>query len=180
MAIEEKKVTLTQEEDDHLSLDHGGVSLYGDKEKPALMHQLGGHVVHATAPQQPLVHLVCWGEQEEACKVDVAARVTLAGDEKQPLHVRMHHHFENEHKQSLDVNPLEHALNIDSTLSKPIHHALQLRTPLKLSFCNPWHFVSDYIMDIRMGKNQVISLRLTGATVATPKPCPDDACPPIS
>jgi hypothetical protein len=166
-----------QKEDDRFALDHGGVALYGDKEKPALLHQLGGHVVHTTAPEQPLVHMVCW-EQKEPCKMAVDARVTVAGDEKSPVHVRMHHHFENEHHQTLKVNPLEHGLNVNSTLSEPIHHALQMRTPLQLRFCNPWHVASDYIMEIRLGKNQLISLRLTGATVAKPQPCEDVPCPP--
>ena len=180
MAIEEEKVTVVQEEDDRFALDHGGgVALYGDKEKPALLHQMGGHVVHATAPKQPLVHMVCW-EQEKPCKMEVDARVTVAGDAKAPVHVRMHHHFANDHHQTLKVEPLEHGLNVNSTLSEPIHHALQMRTPLQLRFCNPWHVASDYMMEIRLGNNRLLSLRLTGATVATPQPCEDDPCPPTS
>jgi hypothetical protein len=67
---------------------------------------------------------------------------------------------------------------VNTQLAQPIHHALQLRTPLELRFCNPWHLVSDYILEINLGNNRVISVRLTGATVATPQPCDNQGCPP--
>jgi hypothetical protein len=57
---------------------------------------------------------------------------------------------------------------METQLADPIHHALQMRTPLQLRFCNPWHVVSDYRMEIHLGENRVISVRLTGATVASP------------
>lgn len=176
--FEEEIVTVTQKDAERFALDHGGLAVYGECDKPPMQHQFGGQVVHTTSPKQPLVHMVCW-EQEEPCKMEVDARVTVAGDEKAPLHVRMHHHFENDHHQTHKVEPLDHSLRVQTKLAEPIHHALQMRTPLQLRFCNPWHVASDYQMEIRMGNNRLISVRLTGATVATPQPCEDEPCPPV-
>jgi hypothetical protein len=51
-------------------------------------------------------------------------------------------------------------------------------TPFELRLCNPWHVASDYQMDIKLWDCRVISVRLTGATVARPQPCEVDDCPP--
>ena len=60
------------------------------------------------------------------------------------------------------------------------HHALQMRTPLQVRFCNSWQIASDYTIEIRLGDNRVIGVRLTGATVAKPLPCDDDEpCAPV-
>ena len=56
--------------------------------------------------------------------------------------------------------------------------AVILRTPLQLRFCNPWHIASDYTVEVTLGERRLWSVRLTGATVATPQPCADDGCPP--
>lgn len=168
---EEKTITLTQEEDEQFR-HQGSLGVHGESDKPALKHQL----LHATTPQQPLVHMVCWDEDANcACRLD--GEITIKGDEKAPLQVRMSHEFANEHQQTHKVEPLDHALNVNTALAEPIHHALQMRTPLQLRFCNPWHIASDYVMELRIGKSQLMSLRLTGATVATPQQC-EDPCPP--
>ena len=167
---EEKTIVITQKEEQAFKHD-GSLEVHGDCEKPPVKHQ----VLHATAPQQPLVHMVCWDEDND-CNCKISGEVTLKGDEKNPVQVRMAHHFANEHRQLHKVEPLDHALVVDTGLAKPIHHALQMRTPLQLRFCNPWHVASDYVMELRMGKNRVMSLRLTGATVATPQPC-EEPCP---
>ncbi len=168
---EEKRVVLTQEKDEPLR-HQGSLEVHGDCDQPPLKHQ----VLHATAPHQPLVHMVCW-EEDSSCSCTLDGEVTIKGDEKAPLHVRMAHEFANEHQQLHKVEPLDHALNVNTALAEPIHHALQMRTPLQLRFCNPWHIASDYVMELRMGNNRVMSLRLTGATVATPQQC-EDPCPP--
>ena len=72
----------------------------------------------------------------------------------------MAHHFSNTHNQHLKVDPLEHELKVATKLAEPIHHALQMRTPLELRFCNPWHITSNYVFDFTMGKSQVLSLSL--------------------
>ncbi len=177
---EEEHIIITQNEGDRLRADHsGGLAIYGDAEQAALKHEFGGQVIHTTVPEQPLVHMICWGE-EEPCevKLDHTGRVILAGDQDAPFPARMTHHFENVHKQAHVVEPLEHTLAVNTQLSQPIHHAVQMRTPLQLRFCNPWHVASDYVLEVNLGKRRLISLRLTGATVATPQPCEDEAPPP--
>jgi hypothetical protein len=173
---DERRV-ITQDEGDRFALDHaGGVALYGADEGPAIDHRVTAQVAHGTAPGRPLVHMVCW--DEEPCDVELSGRVVLAGDADAPVAVRMVHEFANSHEQAHTVEPLDHTLHVDTALAQPIHHALQLRTPLQVQFCNPWHVASDYQMDIRVGDRGLVSLRLTGATVATPQPC-DDPCPPV-
>lgn len=176
MEDDKRTVTVTQNEGEHFAIEQGGgVALYGDKKQPALQHQILGQVIHATNAQQPLVHMVCWDE-DDPCKVDVAARVVMVGDETAPVEVKMTHHFTNDHHQTHHIEPVDHTLKVDTKLAEPIHHALQLRTPLQLRFCNPWHIASDYQISLTLGNNRLISIRLTGATVATPQPCDDENC----
>ena len=150
------EVILRQPDGEALRLDHGG----------ALKHQVGAELVHSTTAERPLVHMVLW---DENAKVEFDGRVTLAGDEKQPVHARVRHGFDNEHQQ---------VHRFDTALQSPVHHALQMRTPLQVRFCNTWQIASDYSIEIRLGDNRVIGVHLTGATVAKPLPCDDDACPP--
>jgi hypothetical protein len=155
-----------------VSSKDGGLALYGDGRRPALKH------LHSTGEHAPLVHVVCWDETKP-CKVGVSGSIELTGSEKHPVRVRMAHHFSNTHDQHLKVDPLEHELKVATKLAEPIHHALQMRTPLELRFCNPWHITSNYVFDFTMGKSQVLSIRLTGATVCEPQPCNDEKpCPP--
>lgn len=174
---EDKNVTVLQRDDDRFALDHGSIGVHGIHDAAALAHEFSGTVVHGTAAGQPLVHMVCW--DEEPCEVTVAGRVTLTGDEHEPVVVRMQHEFTNDHHQTLAVEPVDHTLHVDTALAAPIHHALQLRTPLDVRFCNTWHVASDYHVEVNLGDNRVIGIRLTGATVATPQPC-EDPCPPTA
>lgn len=177
---EEKTIIVTQPEGERFAHDHGGLALYGDKEQPAMQHQVmgRGQVVHSTAPQQPLVHIVCWDE-EAACKVELSGRVTLVGDEKAPLHVKMVHHFENDHHQTHALEPMEHTHTFNTQLADPIHHAFQMRTPLQLRFCNPWLIASNYLVELALGSMRVISIQVKGETTATPQPCEEIPCPPV-
>ena len=180
MADEETKiVVVTQHEEERFHLDHEGrVSLYGDRKQPPMRHDFSGQVVHATAPEHPLVHMVCWDE-DQLCKVEVSGRVTLAGDDDSPIQVKMAHSFANDHHQTHSIEPVDHSLKVETQLADPIHHALQLRTPLQVRFCNPWNVVSDYVLELAMGERSLLSLRVTGATVLTPQPCEDEKpCPP--
>jgi hypothetical protein len=166
---EEKIVTLVQPEGTGFRHD-GQVSLFGDADRPALRHELGGEVVHVTNKDQPLVHMVCWDE-DDSCRVEVSGKVTLAGDCEAPVQVRMAHEFTNVHDQTHQIA---------TTLHEPIHHALQLRTPLEVRFCNAFHVVSDYTLEIRTPRGPLASLHLTGATICTPQPCPDETpCKPV-
>jgi hypothetical protein len=173
---EEETVTLIQKQGDRLALDHGGLAVFGDKTLPAMRHDVDGEVVHKTTEGQPLVHMVCWSEDQ--CNVEVRGRVVFAGDDEAPVKVAMTHRFEGEHRQLLQIEPVDHQLRVDTRLAEPIHHALQMRTPLQVRFCNPWHVGSDYQLEINLGNNRLVSMRLTGATVATPQPCESESCPP--
>jgi hypothetical protein len=176
---EENTTIITQNKDERFALDHdGGVALYGDRERPALQHyhQFNGQVEHVTP--KPLVHMVCWNE-EDICRVELSGRVMLAGDKKSPLEVNMSHRFVNDHKQTLEVRPFSHTMKVDTQPDEPINHALQMRTPLELRFCNPWNVESDYRVEVRMGEARLLSIRLTGATVATPLPCDDKYPTPV-
>jgi hypothetical protein len=44
---------------------------------------------------------------------------------------------------------------------------------------NAWRIASNYTVDIDVAGRRWMSIRLTGATVATPRPCEDDDCPPV-
>jgi hypothetical protein len=162
---------ITQNEGERFAVDHdGGVALYGRKEAPALQHhhQFGGEVMHSMP--QPLVHMVCW--DEEPCAVAVTGRVTLAGDEKAPIQVN--HHFANDHHQTLAVEPFAHTMKVATELAEPIHHALQVRTPVELRFCNPWQVDSGYEVEVTLGQIRLLSISLRGSTVLTPQPCAGD------
>jgi hypothetical protein len=151
---------IAQDAGGRFGLDHGAVALYGNE-------------------KTPLVHMVCW--DEEPCAVEVNGRVVLAGDPQAPVDVQMHHAFDNVHHQAHTLEPVDHTMHVDSALDKPIHHALQMRTPLQVRFCNPWQIASDYRVEVNLGNNRVVSIRLTGATVATPQPCVDEVpCAPTS
>jgi hypothetical protein len=172
-------VTIHQPEGQSFALDHqGGVSLYGDEHQPAMRHHVGGQVVHATTPEHPLVHMVCWDEDR---RVELTGKVALVGDEHAPpMKVNIAHHFTDTLEHKHHVEPLDHALNVNTQIYRPIHHALQMRTPLQLRFCNAWHLASDYSLEIRLWDNRVLTVRLTGATIASPQPCPDDQeCLPV-
>lgn len=184
---EEQTVTLKQEKGDELAIRHRGeMAVYGSEKQAAIQH-----VIHSSE-EKPIVHMVCWDAeepctmdikgrlmlvgdtkapirlqivQEQPCAVDLGGRVTVAGDEKSPLRLQMSHTFDNPHVQ-------EH--KVVSKLAEPIHHALQLRTPLELRFCNPWHIASDYQVELKLADNRLLSVRLTGATVASPQLCADE------
>lgn len=190
---DETTTIIKQEEGDEFALDHnggvgldhdggvglehkGGVALYGDREQEALRHQHHGVVLHETA--KPLVHVVCWDE-EAVCGIDVKGEITLRGDEKTPIAVNMTHSFANDHHQTLAIEPFEHAMRVPTKVTEPIHHALQMRTPLELRFCNPWQVDSNYGIEVTMGDVRLFSIRLRGATRATPEPCDDQPKQPV-
>jgi hypothetical protein len=163
MPDDRETVVLTQPEGERLALEQSG--------ELALAHR--------TEPGAPLVHMFCWHE-DEACPVRVSGALTVAGDPDAPVAVEMRHRFEDVHRQHLEVAPVDHNLRVDSALAEPIHHALQLRSPLQIRFCNTWETTSDYTVDVRVGDRSLLSINLRGGTLATPRPCPpEDAAPPV-
>jgi len=166
MADERETVILTQPQEERFR-HAGSLAVQGGAaEAPPLRHRVGGEVVHSTPAERPLVHMLMW---DDDCACTVQGRVVLAGDPDSPFAGTLQHRFPEEHRQT-------HAVR--TSLAEPIHHALQLRTPLELRFCNTWHVASDYTLDIAIGQRRLASLRLTGATVARPQPC-DEPCPPV-
>jgi hypothetical protein len=161
---DQEEVTLRQAEGDALRVTHqGALRVHGDAKADAMQHRVGAELVHATPPDRPLVHMMLWDDERQ-----VSGRLTISGDAAAPVHAKLHHSFDNEHRQ---------VHRIDTTLAAPVHHALQMRTPLQVRFCNTWQIASDYSLEIRLGDNRVIGVHLTGATIAKPLPCDDaDAC----
>jgi len=166
---DQEEVTLRQAEGDALRVSHEGrlyaqhhgtLAVHGDAKAEPLQHRVGAELVHATPPDRPLVHMMLWDDERQ-----VSGRVTISGDPAAPVHAKLHHSFDNDHRQTH---------RIETTLAAPVHHALQMRTPLQVRFCNTWQIASDYSLEIRLGDNRVIGVHLTGATVAKPLPCPDD------
>lgn len=136
----------------------GSFAVSGNSHEDPLSHQLGGEVTHRT--EKPLVHMHLWNE---AC----IGKIELRGNRENP--VAVDHRFPDGHSQ-------RHA--IETALDQPVHHALQMRTPLQVRFCNSWHVASDYNVGITVRGQRLIDIQLTGATVATPQPCPEDDCKP--
>src|SRR5579871_6330874 len=118
-----------------------------------------GELVHATPADRPLVHMLML---DRDCECSVNGRVVLGGEDGGPVRAEFRHVFPDVHHQS-------HAVR--TALDEPIHHALQMRTPLQVRFCNAWHIASDYTMEVTLGRSTVLTLRLTGATIAKPQPC---------
>jgi hypothetical protein len=152
---------ITQPENETFDVAHRGtVRVHGDAKADALQHHVAGEVVHATPPDRPLVHMVLW---DEDCACEVNGRMTVVGDKAAPVHLA--HRFENDHSQTH---------RFETALASPVHHALQMRTPLQVRFCNTWQVASDYTVEIRLGESRVIGVRITGATIAKPLPCEDE------
>ncbi len=127
-----------------------------------LSHNLGGEVTHRT--DKPLVHMHLWNEE---CVGKLDGKVEVSGNAEAP--VALQHRFPDEHNQTHEMK---------TALDAPVHHALQMRTPLQVRFCNSWHVASDYTIGVTAGDRQLFGIRLTGATVATPQPCPEEECAP--
>lgn len=158
---------ITQPEGEAFRATHKGVvCVHGDEKADALRHRVRGDVVHSSDAEHPLVHMVLW---DEDCACEVNGRITIAGDPEAPVEAVLRHRFENDHSQTLGFR---------TALAEPIHHALQMRTPLQVRFCNAWHVASDYKLEINLGRDRTIGIRLSGATIARPQPCDDEApCP---
>jgi hypothetical protein len=137
-------------------------SLSGSEQHPPMQHRVQADMVHHT--DKPVVHMHLWNE-ECVGKLDVQHR--SGTDTEQPFHVA--HRFDTPHAQTHEMQ---------TSLAAPIHHALQMRTPLQIRFCNTWQVASDYSVQVALRGRPFLDIRLTGATVATPQPCPDDDCAP--
>lgn len=154
-------------------VDERVVGLHGVPESDPVRQEHTGAMLLGAVPGAPHVHVVSWAEERVLVEAhaDVDARLTVAGDPESPVGLEVEHRFVGEHHQSHALEPVDHTLHVDTALAEPIHHALQMRTPLELRFCNPWHVASDYRVEVTLGDRPIMGIRLTGATVATPQPC---------
>ena len=132
----------------------------GSGEQDPLRHRLNGDLVHRT--DQPIVHMHLWNE---ACIGRLEHHVNAGAENP----INLAHRFPDTHHQT-------HA--VETSLAEPVHHALQMRTPLQVRFCNTWQVASDYTVQVALRGRPFLEIRLTGATVATPRPCPEDHCAP--
>jgi hypothetical protein len=151
VAEETRKLIVTQPEETAFALS-------GSDRDPPMRHRIAGDVNHRT--EKPIVHMHLW---DEDCSCKLEGDVVLRGNPDAP--VVLQHDFPEEHRQS-------HIMK--TGLADPIHHALQMRTPLQVRFCNSWHVASDYAIGVQLRGREWLGIRLTGATVATPQPCPED------
>lgn len=176
MPDESREIIIKQPDDEVLRHEHqGGMALYGNKNKDALQHEFAGQIVHHTAPNHPLVHVVGWSNDEEV-QMELKGTVTLTNDRDAPLNMRLVHEFPEPHHQTHDVTlaPVDHSLKVQTALAEPIHHALQLRTPIQLRFCNIFVITSDYNVQVNINGSPMINIRLRGTTQVEPKPCEED------
>jgi len=152
---EEQKVIIRQNPGDELAVEHqGGLAVFGVRSQPAIQHIVDACVVHET--QKPLVHIHSW---------DV---------ERGPVAVEMTHHFQGEHNQTLHIQPFGHDMRVETRESNPIHHALQMRTPIAVRVGMDCTCVmeSDYTFEVRTAERQLFTMTVKGRTVFKDE-CPD-------
>lgn len=137
-------------------------ALAGSDDHAPMSHRVRGDVVHRT--DEPVVHMHLWNED---CVGKLEHQVHCNMGEDNPAHLV--HRFQDTHDQSH---------RMQTSLAEPIHHALQMRTPLQVRFCNSWQVASDYSVRVSLRGRPFLDIRLVGATVATPQPCPEDDCAP--
>ena len=145
---EEKRIVIRQNPGDELAVDHqGGVAFFGARSQPALQHIHDACVVHET--QKPLVHVHSW---------DV---------ERGPVVVPVTHQFQGDHNQTLNIQSFGHDMHVVSRESDPIHHALQMRTPIAVRVGMDCTCVmeSDYTFELRTAERQLFTMTMKGRTV---------------
>jgi hypothetical protein len=138
-------------------------ALSGSDPDDPIRHRISAETVLRT--DQPVVHMHLWNEQ---CVGQLEHKVASVTTPKTPFDVA--HRFPDGHQQRHEIA---------STLAAPVHHALQMRTPLQIRFCNTWQVASDYSVSVALRGRPFLDIRLVGATVATPQPCPEDDCAPV-
>ncbi|MCK6528605.1 hypothetical protein L6R50_13965 [Myxococcota bacterium] len=166
---------LTQKEGDALRLRLQGGALDEDGCPDPVVHQ--GSLAHTGIPgAPPIVHLVRLDEHDCGCSVVHGGTVAHVGDAERPVALDMRH--SSTHPVALDVSVarVDHGLDVRTGLQEPIHHALQLKTPVQLRFVNPWEAVSDYAISVHVGTWPAVSIRIRGRTRLTPAPAPPDPC----
>lgn len=165
---------ITQPEGDEFQVGLSGQTPDPDGCVRPIVHQ--ARMLHEPAAGgKPFVHMVCW-DRDAACAVEHSGEVVHVGDPERPVPLDMRHSTAEPVKMDMAVSPLEHDLGVKTALDRPIHHALQLKTPVQLRFVNPWKAESSYTLEVRLGNRNLMSVNLNGTTTLTPCPPPPDPC----
>lgn len=164
---------ITQPPDARFRVEHDGQRPDADCCIHPIVHD--ARLTHAGNPQQPLVHVVQM-RQDEPCGVKTSGELAHIGDPERPVPLEMRHSSPHGPVE-LDVNvrDVRHSLCVDTGLQDPMHHALQLKTPLQLRFVNPWTADSDYRVSLTLAGRTLLELRVAGRTVLAPQPADDCA-----
>lgn len=125
-----------------------------------------GRLLHETG-EKPLMHTICW-EPEEPCTVAHEGQMLHVGDPERPVPLDMRHSTEKPVELQVHVGPVEHGLRVHTRSCEPMHHAVQLQTPLQVRFVNPWVAESDYRLTVQLGNSRMLDVRLVGRTRLTP------------
>jgi hypothetical protein len=173
MADETDTQVITQKDSDRFRLAVEGPVPDAEGCAHPVLHE--GQLIHGGRKDLPIVHMVCWDE-DDPCRVSGSAEFNHVGDPSRPVVLQMKHSSESPVQMALNVQPLDHGLAVQTDLQSPIHHALQLKTPVQLRFVNPWEAASDYTVSVQLADRKLLQIQLTGKTVLTPQPAPPDSC----
>ena len=135
---------------------------------PPIPH--AGRLVHEARPgAAPFMHMVCWDE-DDTCNVEHTGVVTHVGDAERPIPLQMRHSGEAPIELRVHLDDTEHGLRVRTGRADPIHHALQLHSPLVVRFADQWTASSDYRIAIQLRQQPFLDIRITGRTTLTPTP----------
>jgi len=142
-----------------------------------IIHQ--GTLLHEGHEKRPLYHKVHF-THDESHALSHRGALTHRVDPATPVPLDMRHSTQEPVKLDLQVRSLGHQMGVTTTLQDPIHHALQLKTPLQVRFVNPWHAQSEYSFSLDVAGRTVMSLSVRGSTVFSPRePEPEVAGPSV-
>lgn len=169
--------TITQPEHDRFRVALEGPAPDEDGCVRPVLHD--GHLIHEGGKREaPLVHMVCW-DDDGTCRVVHGGDVRHVGDPSRPVPLDMRHSTASPVSLDVAVKDVAHRLTVNTRLAEPIHHALQVQTPIQLRFVNPWEATSDYTVSVDVAGRRVLDLRVSGKTTITPKAAPPDGCDPV-
>jgi hypothetical protein len=165
---------ITQEPDARFRVEHDGQRPDADGCVHPIRHD--ARIVHEGREELPFVHIVQM-RQDEPCGVRTSGELAHVGDPERPVPLEMRHSSPHGPVEiDLRVRQAQHELRVSTDLQDPMHHALQLKTPLQVRFVNPWTAQSDYRVSVTLGNRQLLDVRIAGQTILTPRPAPPDSC----
>jgi hypothetical protein len=172
MANEERKITQPEGARFRVALEGQ------EPDDQGCLHPIVHHGVLAHeggAAERPLRHVLRM-DQDVPCELGHSGEMRHTGDPERPVPLDMRHSSPEPVVLDLKVNQARHALAVDTSLTEPMHHALQLKTPLQVRFVNPWEAKSDYAMTVELAGRPLLSFKLQGTTTLRPEAAPPDPC----